>query len=103
MTVTEVQASQRVENQRASEGSGGAKAGQAAKNRQIADTIRSLNEGEGVGAGSELQFAVDRDTGQPLIRVVDRVTEEVITQIPREAALRLAEVLKTLTPGDRIA
>ena len=76
---------------------------QAVKNREIADAVKAVNEGGGVGPSSELRFAIDHETGQALIRIVDRVTDEVIAQLPPETAVRAAEVLKTLRPGDRIA
>jgi flagellar protein FlaG len=50
-----------------------------------------------------LRFAIDRDTGQTLIRIVDRITNEVISQVPAEVILRAAEVLKQLQQGERIA
>jgi len=74
----------------------------AAKNRELARTVQSVNEGGGVGANSEVRFAIDQ-RGQALIRIVDRITDEVITQFPPETALRAAEVLKSLQPGERVA
>ena len=76
---------------------------QAARNREIVRAVKTINEGGGLGASSELRFAIDRDTGQTLIRIVDRVTNEVLSQVPPEVALRAAEVLKQLQNGDRIA
>jgi uncharacterized FlaG/YvyC family protein len=76
---------------------------QAAKNREIARAVKTINDGEGVGVGSELHFAIDKQSGTPLIRIVDRVTHEVIQQIPAESVIRMAEVLKSLGPGDRVA
>jgi uncharacterized FlaG/YvyC family protein len=35
--------------------------------------------------GAELRFTTDRETRRPVIRVVDRETEDVIEQIPRES------------------
>lgn len=76
---------------------------QAAKNREVARAVKSINDGGGVGVGSELRFAIDKQSGSPLIKIVDRITNEVIQQIPAESVIRLAEVLKSLGPGDRIA
>ena len=61
------------------------------------------NEAGAAGPSSELRFAIDDDTGRALLRIVDRVTSEVIVQLPPEDALRAAEVLENLRPGDRIA
>lgn len=41
----------------------------------------------------DLQFEVDRDLGETIVRVIDRETKEVIRQIPDEVALKLAEKL----------
>lgn len=41
----------------------------------------------------DLQFEVDNDLGQTIVKVVDQQTQEVIRQIPDEVALRLAEKL----------
>lgn len=103
MTIGEAQNIRTIEKQ------GGRSQGQsdpslgAASNREIARAVREINEGGGVGPSSELRFSIDRDSGRPLIRIVDRVTDEVITQIPPQAMLRIAEMIKTLGPGDRFA
>ncbi len=76
---------------------------QAAKNREIVKAIHAINAKEAFGPGSELRFAVDRDTGRPLIRIVDRATNEVLNQIPPEDVLRLAEVLGQLQGHARMA
>jgi len=46
----------------------------------------------------DLQFEVDNDSGQTIVRVVDRETDEVIRQIPDEVAMRLAENLQQDEP-----
>lgn len=76
---------------------------QATKRRETEQTVQRAAQKDGVGPSSELRFAIDQDSGQALIRIVDRVTDEVIAQLPPETALRAAEVLKSLRPGDRIA
>jgi flagellar protein FlaG len=76
---------------------------QATRNREVARAVRALNEAQAVGASSELRFAVDRATGESLIRIVDRATNEVITQVPPEAVLRLAAVLRDIQEGALIA
>ena len=76
---------------------------QAAKHREIARAVKVLNDGGGVGAGSEVRFAIDKTSGNALIQIVDRVTNEVIRQIPSESVIRMAEALKNLAPGERPA
>jgi len=46
----------------------------------------------------DLQFEVDSDSGQTIVRVLDRETKELIRQIPDEVALRLAENLQQDEP-----
>ena len=85
------------------EGPRGTSPEQAAKNRELVKAIKSINESQGLGSTSELRFSFDKDSGQPLIQVVDRVTNEVITQLPPEVTLRAAAVLKQLREGGRVA
>lgn len=42
---------------------------------------------------SNLQFSVDQDSGQTIVRVVDTETKDVIRQIPNEEALAIAKSL----------
>lgn len=46
----------------------------------------------------DLQFEVNNELGQTIVRVVDQQTQEVIRQIPDEVALRLAENLQQDEP-----
>jgi len=46
----------------------------------------------------DLQFEVDNDLGQTIVKVIDQETQEVIRQIPDEVALRLAEKLQQDEP-----
>lgn len=46
----------------------------------------------------DLQFEVDMERGQTIVRVVDNETQEVIRQIPDEVALRLADNLQQDEP-----
>jgi flagellar protein FlaG len=76
---------------------------QVGKTRELAKAIRALNENAVSGPGSELRFAIDQDTGRGLIRIVDKVTNEVITQIPAEDILRMAAELSQLNAHTRLA
>ena len=44
----------------------------------------------------DLRFTVDEDLGRPIVRVIDRSTQEVIRQIPNDVTLRLARNLNAL-------
>lgn len=46
----------------------------------------------------DLQFEVDNESGQTIVKVVDQSTQEVIRQMPDEVALRLAEKLQQDEP-----
>jgi flagellar protein FlaG len=45
------------------------------------------------GAERTLEFQVDDDSGQTVVRVYDKVSEELIRQFPNEEALTLAQRL----------
>ncbi len=47
----------------------------------------------------ELQFSVDKDSGQAVIKVTNRVTNELVRQIPSEEALQLANDLAQFRKG----
>lgn len=65
-----------------------------AANREVIQAVRAVNASEKLGDSNELVFSLDRQTRRPVIRVVNRITNEVIQQIPNEQVLRLAEDLK---------
>jgi len=67
---------------------------QAAENREVVRAVKALNGTEMFGEDNQLMFRKDPETQRMVIRVVNRETEEVITQIPPEYVLRLAEDLK---------
>jgi len=46
----------------------------------------------------DLQFEVDENLGQTIVKVIDNETKEVIRQIPDEVAMRLAENLHQNEP-----
>jgi flagellar protein FlaG len=50
------------------------------------------------GSRRELQFQVDEESGQVVVRVRDAATGDVIRQIPGEEALRMARALQEKTP-----
>jgi uncharacterized FlaG/YvyC family protein len=77
----------------------------APKSREDADAmqavvaaIRALNKSEMLGSDRELQFARDSQTQKMVIRIVERVTGNILNQIPPEQVLR---IMATLVPGAR--
>ncbi len=103
MAIAEIQASQVSRQIAPREGPQGRGPEQAAKNRELIKAIKTINESGALGSSSELRFGFDKATGQALIKIVDRVTNEVIAQVPQEGALRAAQVLRELNQGERIA
>lgn len=58
--------------------------------REAADKINKVLQSL---VSSNLQFSVDQDSGQTIVRVVDVETKDVIRQIPNEEALAIAKSL----------
>jgi flagellar protein FlaG len=65
--------------------------------RGLIEAVAKVNQSGLLGDERELTFLIDRDTGRPLIRVVNRQTGEIVQQIPPEYVLNVA---KTLTKAD---
>ena len=66
----------------------------AAENRSIVQAVQALNGTEMFSHDNTLTFQRDPDSHRMVIQVINRVTHEVISQIPPEYLLRLAEDLK---------
>ena len=70
-----------------------------AANREIIQAVRAVNASVKLGDNNELTFSLDRQTRRPIIKIVNRKTNEVVLQIPNEQVLRLAEDLKLTGQG----
>jgi flagellar protein FlaG len=68
--------------------------------RELIQAVKALNAAEIFGDKNEVTFILDQKTRRPVVRIVDRSTNQVIRQIPPEYALRMAEDLK---PGAQTA
>lgn len=66
----------------------------AAQNRSIVQAVKALNGTEMFGQDNQLTFQRDPYSHQMVIRVINMKTQEVVSQIPQEYVLRLAEDLK---------
>lgn len=64
------------------------------ENREVIQAVRAVNASVKLGDNNELTFSLDRQTRRPVIKIVNRKTNEVVAQIPNEQVLRLAEDLK---------
>jgi uncharacterized FlaG/YvyC family protein len=62
----------------------------AAENREVIQAVQALNGTEMFGQDNILLFEKDRQTHRMVIRVVNKKTQEVVSQIPPEYVLRLA-------------
>ena len=63
--------------------------------REVVQAVKAVNQAEMFGPENELLFQRDTRTQKMVIRVVNRQTQEVVSQIPPEYVLRLAEDLKS--------
>jgi uncharacterized FlaG/YvyC family protein len=66
------------------------------ENRQIIQAVRAVNASASLGDSNELTFSLDQRTRRPIVKIVNRETNEVVEQIPNERVLRLAEDLKLI-------
>jgi hypothetical protein len=73
--------------------------GEVAETRELIRAVRAVNAGGTLGAQNELVFFLDRLTGRPVIKLVDRISKDVLLQIPNERVLRLAQDLKIPEDG----
>ena len=62
--------------------------------RELIRAVKALNAAETFGDKNEVTFLLDQKTRRPVVRIVNRDTNQVIRQIPPEYALRMAEDLK---------
>ena len=84
------QATHSSENRSMASGSGPNRAVNAGE--QVDRAVSQLNDYV-QNVQRDLQFEVDNELGQTIVKVVDQETKKVIRQIPDEVALRLAEKL----------
>jgi len=64
-----------------------------AANRELIRCVMGIDASELFGAGTELAFALDRDTKRLVVRVLNQHTGEVLWQAPPEYILQLARTL----------
>lgn len=67
---------------------------QRSEQNQLVRAVQSVNEARLLGQGRELTFSLDRETKRPVLKIVDKETNEVIRQIPPEYVLRLSDELQ---------
>jgi len=67
-----------------------------AEKREVVQAVKAVNGTEMFGPENELRFQKDPETNRFVVRVVNRKTREVLSQVPEEYVLRLAEDMKKL-------
>ncbi|HEY1497264.1 MAG TPA: flagellar protein FlaG [Candidatus Solibacter sp.] len=65
-----------------------------AENRQIVQAVKAVNGTEMFGPENELRFQKDPESKRMVVRVVNRKTREVLSQVPAEYVLRLAQDIR---------
>ncbi len=67
---------------------------QRAERVALVHAVKVVNDAQSFGPTSEVTFSLDRATNKPIMRIVDRETQEVIAQLPPEYLLRMAAQLR---------
>src|SRR5580658_5712213 len=67
-----------------------------ALNLSVSAAVQTVNEAGYAGEGREVTFSVDQATKQPVIKVIDTSTKEVLRQWPPEYLLQIAADAKKL-------
>jgi flagellar protein FlaG len=94
ISVTPVQAP--ASNELAKTGPAASTSEARALNLSLSAAVQTVNEAGYAGAGQEVTFSVDQATKQPVIKVIDTSTKEVLRQWPPEYLLQIAAEAKKL-------
>ena len=65
-----------------------------AEKREVVQAVKAINGAEMFGADNELHFQKDPETNRLVVVVINKKTREVLSQVPDEYILRLAEDLR---------
>ena len=63
--------------------------------RDLVQAVKAVNGTEMFGPENELRFQKDPNSQRMVVRIVNKKTDEVVSQIPPEYVLQLAADLKT--------
>lgn len=66
----------------------------ATQKRQVVQAVTALNKSEMFGEDNHLEIQRDPDSKRLVVKVVNRNTGDVVSQVPAEYVLRLANGLK---------
>ena len=67
-----------------------------AQHREVVQAVKAVNNAGMFGENNELQFQKDPQSHRMVVRLIDRQTKEVVSQIPPEYLLELAAQTKFL-------
>jgi len=67
----------------------------ANQNREVVQAVKAVNQSAMFGQDEELAFQMDSATKRLVVQVINRNTKEVISQVPPEYVLRMAQNLKS--------
>ena len=67
---------------------------QSHENREVVQAVKAINATEMFGQDNELTFQMDQRTQRMTIRLVNRKTQEVVSQVPAEYVLRLSDGMR---------
>jgi len=67
----------------------------ASQNREVVQAVKAVNGSEMFGQDEELAFQMDSSTKHLVVQIINRNTKEVISQVPPEYVLRMAQNLKS--------
>ncbi|MCU1238162.1 MAG: hypothetical protein JWP63_6129 [Candidatus Solibacter sp.] len=71
-----------------------APAEKTAEHRLVVQAVKAVNGTEMFGSENELRFQKDPHSNRMVVKVVNRKTSEVLSQMPSEYVLRLAEEVR---------
>ena len=64
----------------------------APRKDEVSDAVKKLNEAMPQSAQS-LQFEIDEDSKEIVVKIIDQSTKEVVRQMPSEEALEMAKAI----------
>lgn len=67
---------------------------QPPEHREVIQAVKALNATEMFGQQNELMYQLDRQARRVVVQVINRQTKEVVSQVPPEYVLRLAEDMR---------
>lgn len=70
-------------------------AAEPASRQQLETALKNIREFV-EPINSDLEFSLDEDTGQTVVKIIDRATKEVIRQMPSEEMIAIAKALDNI-------